>query len=50
VEKIEGRLSSSNKWECIYAHKEKKKGRTIERLGVKKNWAEESNLIKIRKE
>jgi len=50
--KIEERLSNSHKWECIYAHREKKRGRTIEGfiVGVKKNWAQESNLIYKNKE
>jgi len=41
-----------HKWEYIYAYREKKRGKAIRRfiVNVKKNWAEESNLIYKNKE
>ncbi|KYN28175.1 hypothetical protein ALC57_02421, partial [Trachymyrmex cornetzi] len=45
--KLKDRLPSSHKWECVYARREKKRGRAIGGfiIGVKKERAENTSLI-----
>ncbi|KYN17233.1 hypothetical protein ALC57_10453 [Trachymyrmex cornetzi] len=50
--KIEGKLPSSHKWECVYARREKKRGRVKGGFinGLRKEWIENSSLIHKKEE